>query len=135
MPVSFSTSSCHSWKWGRKILKAQNIIQVKIFLTPVGTIETIKPLRYVLYRTSNEVRSSSSSISSELENMWSRNWTDTKSAMSHMPLSELWDKKALHMRTSAQDHMLPRFRLRKKLICYDSGEHNRFLSTAAECEP
>lgn len=81
------------------------------------------------------MRSSFISASSESENMWSKNWTNAKWATSHMPLSELWDKEAWHMRTSAQDHMLPRFLLKKKLILYDSGGDVRFLNTTTECKP
>lgn len=47
-------------------------------------------------------------------------------------MSELGDKEALHMRTCAQAHMLPRFLLNKKRILCDLGEDARYLSTTAE---
>ena len=40
---------------------------------------------------------------------------DLKLDVSHMASSELWDQKALHMRTSVRDHMLSRALLQKKL--------------------
>ena len=41
--------------------------------------------------------------------------------VSHVTLCELWDQKALHMRTSVRDHMLSRALLQKNLNSFDVG--------------
>lgn len=102
-PFSFFTS-CHNWKWGRKTSESQNM-HVKIFLTPVGTLQPSS--LYSTFSTEQVMRCYSISVSSKLENVEQKLQTQSEPWATCHCLN--LRKGRLHMRTSAQDHMLPRF--------------------------
>lgn len=124
-------SSCYSQKqsgglvsWGSQVLKDSSLHytlksklknrQKKRRLKTLYCTKLLWPLpgasQNIFRRASKdqEVEKQFKSPLSELKNMWSEIWMDLKLDVNHMTLCELWDQKALHMRTSVQDHMLSR---------------------------